>query len=78
MHRSCRHRLRPKILDNRLGNLKKQWIIISFFIFERSTFKLGKSKYICYVKCLVHPIQVTGSTYCRIVFETMYISKICA
>ena len=28
-------------------------------------------------KCLVHPIQVTGSTYYGIVFETMYISKIC-
>ena len=26
---------------------------------------------------LVHPIQVTGSTYCRIVFQTMYTSKIC-
>ena len=36
-----------------------------------------KSKSICEGKCLVHPIQVTGCTYCRIVFQTMYISKIC-
>ena len=26
---------------------------------------------------MVHPIQVTGSTYCGIVFQIMYTSKIC-
>ena len=34
-------------------------------------------KSICQENCLVHDIQVTGFTYCGIVFQTMYNSKIC-
>ena len=37
-------------------------------------FEVKKS--ICYGKFLVHPIEVTRSTYCGIVFQTMYASKI--
>ena len=54
-----------------------QWIIASSFMFQRSTFNLEKSKSICSESFLVEHIQVTGSTYCRIVFQTMHISKIC-
>ena len=46
-----------------------------FFIFQRSTFNLEKNKSICEGKFLVHLIQVTGSTHCGSVFQTMYITK---
>ena len=36
-----------------------------------------RKKSICQGIFLVHPIQVTRSTYCGIVFQTMYTSKIC-
>ena len=39
-------------------------------IFQRNTFNLEKDKSICYRKVLVHTIQVTGSTYGAIVFQT--------
>ena len=54
------------LLGNRLSILT--WILIEmdcyffFYMFQR--------------KFLVHPIQVTGSTYCGIAFRTKYISKI--
>ena len=45
-----------------------------FFLlkFLRSTFNLEK-KSICYVKYLFHPVQATGSIYCDIVFQCIYI-----
>ena len=45
-----------------------------FFLlkFLRSTFNLEK-KSICYVKYLFHPVQATGSIYCGIVFQCIYI-----
>ena len=43
-----------------------------FFMFQIITFNLEKNKSICKGKFLIHPIQVTGSTYCGIVFQTMY------
>ena len=36
-----------------------------------------RKKNICQGIILVHSIQVTKSTYCRFVFQTMYTSKIC-
>ena len=42
----------------------------------RSTFSLAKDKTICEEQFLFHSIQVTGSTYCEIVFQTLYTSKI--
>ena len=36
-----------------------------------------RKKNICQGIILVHSIQVTESTYCRFVFQTMYTSKIC-
>ena len=49
---------------------------ISFLLFQRSTFSFRKSKSICLGKFLVHPMQVTRSTYSGIVFQTMHVSKI--
>ena len=72
--------LRSKILGNRLGILTQILIAMDyffFFMFQIITFNLEKNKSICKGKFLIHPIQVTGSTYCGIVFQTMYTSKIC-
>ena len=52
-------------------------LLLLFFIFQKSTFNLEKKKSICLRKFLVHPKQVTGSSYCGIVFQTMYFSKTC-
>ena len=43
-------------------------LLVILFIMEK--------KNICQGKFLVHPIQVTGSTYCGNAFQTTYTSKI--
>ena len=73
--------LRAKILGNRLV-LSTQILIamdyfLLFLLFQRSVFYLEKIKAFFKEHFLAHPIQVTESTYCRIVFQTMYIPKIC-
>ena len=65
--------LRPKILVNRVGILTQILIAVNycFFIFQISTFNLEKNQF------LVHLIQITGSTYCGVVFQAVYTSKMC-
>ena len=46
-------------------------------VIQRSTVNLERKKSICQGKFLVPSIQVTGSTSCGIVFQTMYTSMIC-
>ena len=46
------------------------------FVFQRSNFNQKNTKTFVKEKILVHPIQLTRSTYCGIIFQTMYVSKI--
>ena len=72
--------LRPNIVRNRLGITRiliAMNYYIFFYLFQRSTFNLEKNKSICWRTFFVQPIQVTWSTYCGIVFQAMYTSKIC-
>ena len=74
--------LRSKILGNRLGILMQILIAMDyyflFFYISEKYFQFRKKQKHLLRKTLVHPIQVTGSTYCHIVFQTMYIIlKIC-
>ena len=49
--------------------------LFHIYISHRSTFNLEKNKIICSGKFLVQPIQETGYTDCRTVFQTMHISQ---
>ena len=62
--------LQPQMLGIGLGIATYMFIEMNYYSIQK------KNKSTCSGKCLVHPIQVTGSTYCGIVFLTMYISKL--
>ena len=69
-----------KKYNERDRNISKTFV----FIFHHSSY-LARSFLLYFLSgkkhllgnILVHPIQVSGSTYCAVVFQTMYTSEIC-
>ena len=59
-------------------SIKKTFVFIFHHTSEHgaSAYTFIRKKSICQGKCSVQSIQVTGSTYCEIVFQTKYTSKI--
>ena len=66
------------VLANRLNvGIDSNEILLFIYIFQRSAFKLEKNKSVCQEKFLVHPVQVTESTYYGIAFQTIHTSNKC-
>ena len=59
-------------------NLLKKDTNYLLFLFFREVLSIffKENKSICQGQLFVHLTQVTGSTYCEIVFQTMYTSRI--
>ena len=71
---------RPSIFGNRLGILTEVLVAMDnylFFHFLEKHLQFRKTQNHLLKNFLVHPTQVTGSTYYRIVYQIMYISNIC-
>ena len=82
MHWSCRRRISTQNTWQWTRSFNVEFdsngLVFLLFTFQRSIFN-SKKKYnnkkikaFFRVKLLIHLMQVTGSTYCGIVFQTMY------
>ena len=51
-------------------------IIILLFFYVSEKKNLEKNRSMCHGKCFVHAVHITGSTYCRIIFRTLFFLKL--